>query len=87
MKVLGLKTILSSACCKILYLCSPKSFCAALKMHTREVGMDSNILKISTPFILVSTTVFKFFVFDHENSQIEIKKITKIKKNAYLPYL
>jgi hypothetical protein len=41
---------------------------------------DSNILKISTPLILVSTTVFKFFIFDHENSQIKIKKITKIKK-------
>jgi hypothetical protein len=40
---------------------------------------DSNILKISTPLILVSTTVFKFFVFEHENSQIKIKKITKIK--------
>jgi hypothetical protein len=48
---------------------------------------DSNILKISTPLILVSTTVFKFFVFDHENSQIKIKKITKIKQNAYLPTL
>jgi hypothetical protein len=35
---------------------------------------DSNILKISTPLILVSTTVFKFFVFDHENSQIKILK-------------
>jgi hypothetical protein len=46
-------------------------------------------LKISTPLILVSTTVSKFIVFDHENSQIKItgKKITKIKKNAYLPTL
>jgi hypothetical protein len=47
-------------------------------------------LKISTPLILVSTTVFKFFVFDHdvfdhENSQIKIKKITKITKFPYLP--
>jgi hypothetical protein len=52
----------------------------ALKMHITE-RCDSNMLKISTPLILVSTTVFKFFVFDHENSQIKIKKITKIKKN------
>jgi hypothetical protein len=44
-------------------------------------------LKITTPLILVSTTVFKFFVFDHENAQIKIKKITKIKKNANLPTL
>jgi hypothetical protein len=44
-------------------------------------------LKISTPLILVSITVFKFFVFAHKNSQIEIKKITKIKINAYLPTL
>jgi hypothetical protein len=51
----------------------------ALKMHiTLSERSDSNILKISTPLILVSTTVFKFFVFDHENSQIKIKKITNI---------
>jgi hypothetical protein len=47
---------------------------------------DSNILKISTPLILISTTVFKFFVFDHENSQIKIKKITKILKKCLPTY-
>jgi uncharacterized OsmC-like protein len=40
--------------------------------------MTPNALKI-----LVSITVFKFFVFDQENSQIKIKKITKIKKSTY----
>jgi hypothetical protein len=38
-------------------------------------------LKISTPLILVSTKVFKFLVFDHENCQIKIKKI----KGSSLP--
>jgi hypothetical protein len=45
---------------------------------------DSNILKISTPLILVSTTVFKFFVFDHENSQIKILQNTKVSEVSCL---
>jgi hypothetical protein len=36
---------------------------------------------------MLAVNVLKFFVFDHENSQIKIKKITKIKKNSYLPTL
>jgi hypothetical protein len=39
-------------------------------------------LKMSTPLILVSTTVFKFFVFDHENSQIKKKKCLPLRESV-----
>jgi hypothetical protein len=49
-------------------------------MHIREVWFKHFENFNPTHFGFNYSTVFKFFVFDHENSQIKIKKITKIKK-------
>jgi hypothetical protein len=55
----------------------------ALKMHIGEVRFK-HLKNFNPTHFGFNYTVFKFFVFDHENSQIKIKKITKITKKAYL---
>jgi hypothetical protein len=46
----------------------------------KTIGAQATQMPAGAPILRGATTVFKFFVFDHENSQIKIKKITKIKK-------
>jgi hypothetical protein len=57
----------------------------ALKMHIREVWFE-HFENFNPTHFGFNYSCIQIFVFDHENSQIKIKKITKIKKMAaYLP--